>query len=86
MIRDENVVTATEEVLCDIEIEHGLIATIGDKLPKGERTRSTRTGATCSRAASIATVLLRWGQNPDRVEPVFVEITECIAGNQTIFG
>lgn len=37
VIRDGNVVTATEEVFCDIGIKRGLIAAIGDKLPKGER-------------------------------------------------
>jgi dihydropyrimidinase len=37
VIRDGNVVTATEEVFCDIGIKRGLITAIGDKLPKGER-------------------------------------------------
>ena len=37
VIRDGNVVTATEEVFCDIGIKNGTIAAIGKKLPKGER-------------------------------------------------
>ena len=37
VIRDGNVVTATEQVFCDIGIKRGMIAAIGDKLPKGER-------------------------------------------------
>lgn len=37
VIRDGNVVTATEEVFCDIGIEGGTITAIGKKLPAGER-------------------------------------------------
>ncbi len=37
VIRDGNVVTATEEVFCDIGIEGGTITAIGKKLPSGER-------------------------------------------------
>lgn len=37
MIRDGNVVTATEEVFCDIGIKKGRIAAIGDRLPEGKR-------------------------------------------------
>lgn len=37
VIRDGNVVTATEEVFCDIGIERGTIAAIGKKLGKGKR-------------------------------------------------
>ena len=37
MIRDGNVVTATEEVFCDIGIKRGRIAAIRDELEKGER-------------------------------------------------
>lgn len=37
VIRDGNVVTATEEVFCDIGIKKGRIAAIGDRLPEGKR-------------------------------------------------
>ena len=36
VVRDGNVVTATEEVFCDIGIRGGIIAAIGRKLPKGD--------------------------------------------------
>ena len=37
VLRDGNVVTATEEVFCDIGIKDGAIAAIGKKLARGER-------------------------------------------------
>jgi len=37
VVRDGNVVSATEEVFCDIGVRNGTIAGIGKKLPKGER-------------------------------------------------
>ena len=36
VIRDGNVVTATEEVFCDIGVKNGRIAAIGERLPEGE--------------------------------------------------
>jgi dihydropyrimidinase len=64
VIRNGNVVTATEEVFCDIGIAKGRIATLGKKLEEGrsidaEGTTSSRRSCPLPHRAALSSGLLR---------------------------